>query len=162
MLSYTRSPDFQHSAGRERGRKREIEKEVVSITLIPRDFAVLGYWFQAGLWSMLNDHHQLRFYIENCACLFIDQLVVRFTSPFSREFQTNENWKSLESEIGAMISFEGKKELIGWVLRIELSKEVILFLRIIRICGIFISWCNKYSHFVNFVFCMVVLNVSFH
>lgn len=69
---------------------------------------------------MLNDHHQLRFYIENCACLFIDQLVVRFASPFSREFQTNENWKSLESEIGAMISFEGKKGLIGWVLRIEL------------------------------------------
>lgn len=55
---------FSTWAGRERGRKREIDREeVISITLIPRDFAVLGYWFQAGLWSMLND--LLRFYIEN-------------------------------------------------------------------------------------------------
>lgn len=91
------APDFQHSAGRERGRKREIdrEEEVISITLIPRDFAVLGYWFQAGLWSMLKT-------VRVCSLV----------NGFSREFQTNEDWKSLELEIGTMISFEGKKRLI--------------------------------------------------
>lgn len=91
------APDFQHSAGKERGRKREIdrEEEVISITLIPRDFAVLGYWFQAGLWSMLKT-------VRVCSLV----------NGFSREFQTNEDWKSLESEIGTMISFEGKKRLI--------------------------------------------------
>lgn len=91
------APDFQHSAGRERGRKREIdrEEEVISITLIPRDFAVLGYWFQAGLWSMLKT-------VRACSLV----------NGFSREFQTNEDWKSLELEIGTMISFEGKKRLI--------------------------------------------------
>lgn len=89
------APDFQHSAGRERGRKREIdrEEEVISITLIPRDFAVLGYWFQAGLWSMLKT-------VRACSLV----------NGFSREFQTNE--ELLESEIGTMISFEGKKRLI--------------------------------------------------
>lgn len=91
------APDFQHSAGRERGRKREIdrEEEVISIMLIPRDFAVLGYWFQAGLWSMLKT-------VRVCSLV----------NGFSREFQTNEDWKSLELEIGTMISFEGKKRLI--------------------------------------------------
>lgn len=91
------APDFQHSAGRERGRKREIdrEEEVISIMLIPRDFAVLGYWFQAGLWSMLKT-------VRACSLV----------NGFSREFQTNEDWKSLELEIGTMISFEGKKRLI--------------------------------------------------
>lgn len=89
------APDFQHSAGRERGRKREIdrEEEVISIMLIPRDFAVLGYWFQAGLWSMLKT-------VRACSLV----------NGFSREFQTNE--ELLESEIGTMISFEGKKRLI--------------------------------------------------
>lgn len=90
------APDFQHSAGRERGRKREIdrEEEVISITLIPRDFAVLGYWFQAGLWSMLKT-------VRVCSLV----------NGFSREFQTNEDWKSLELEIGTMIFFRRKKEI---------------------------------------------------
>lgn len=81
----------------EGGRKREIdrEEEVISIMLIPRDFAVLGYWFQAGLWSMLKT-------VRVCSLV----------NGFSREFQTNEDWKSLELEIGTMISFEGKKRLI--------------------------------------------------
>lgn len=80
----------------EGGRKREIdrEEEVISITLIPRDFAVLGYWFQAGLWSMLKT-------VRVCSLV----------NGFSREFQTNEDWKSLELEIGTMIFFRRKKEI---------------------------------------------------
>lgn len=82
----------------EGGRKREIdrEEEVISITLIPRDFAVLGYWFQAGLWSMLKT-------------VFVHWSTREFH--FSREFQTNEDWKSLELEIGTMIFFRRKKEI---------------------------------------------------
>lgn len=122
---------FSTWAGRERGRKREIDREeVISITLIPRDFAVLGYWFQAGLWSMLNDHHLLRFYIENVRVFVRCSMSLQSASRFFRTMKIG--W--FLSEETSIRSFKH----LSFVERIFLGYKI-LFLGDIKICGIFIK-----------------------
>lgn len=90
---------------------RETERKIF-ITLIPRDFSDTDFRLDYGQCWMT-----IAYSVSTKLCVFV-HWSTSAAFPFSREFQMNENSKSLELEIETMICFEGKKDWLGWVLKI--------------------------------------------